>query len=257
MLTQKTFMQISFIFLLLFIWEFIAKLEIYPKALFPGLEVVFIKLIDMIMTGELISQAVYSVSIVLWTMFLSLAIGLVGVVLSASARYIRVNIELLNATLGPIPGVAILPFIILWFGISQMSMNIIMIHAMVWPIWLTLMLSMDKLDLKYDKVIRSFKIKRKVKWFDVYLQGMIPDIINALEVAWGRGWRTLLSIEMIFGIVGDQGGLGWLVYERRMYMDTAGMICGLLVIAFCGILFESLLFKSRKMEAYIETHYQN
>lgn len=257
MCTQKKFMQISFVLLLLMIWEIVARLEIYPKAMFPSLEVVFVKLMSMISTGELITQAIYSISIVIVTMCLSLVIGLMAVAASTSSRYIRVNIELLNATLGPIPGVAVLPFIILWFGISQTSMNLIMIHAMVWPIWLTLMLSKDKLDQKYSKLMRAFKVKSNYKWMHVYLQGMVPDIITALEIAWGRGWRTLLSVEMIFGIVGDQSGLGWLVYERRMYMDTAGMLSGLLVIALCGIIFESLLFKSKRLEAYIESHYQN
>jgi NitT/TauT family transport system permease protein len=52
---------------------------------------------------------------------------------------------------------------------------------------------------------------------------------------------------MIFGIVGAQTGLGWMIYERRMYMDTEGLYAGLIMIAFCGVLFESLIFKKRNL----------
>lgn len=254
---HKAVMQSSFIMVLLIIWEGFARLKIFPEALFPSIEIVFKKTAWMIMTGKLISQTYYSVSIVILTMLMSLVFAFVLVVLGATSRYVRVNTELLNTILGPIPGVAILPFIILWLGISQAAMYVIMIHAMVWPIWITLVLSKDKIDQKYALLIRAFRVNKREKWLHVYLHGMIPEILSALEIAWGRGWRTLLSIEMIFGIVGNRGGLGWLVYERRMYMDTAGMISGLFAIAFCGILFESILFKSKRVEAFIETHYQS
>lgn len=58
---------------------------------------------------------------------------------------------------------------------------------------------------------------------------------------------------MIFGIVGSHSGLGWLIYERRMYMDTAGMLAGLIAIAVCGVLFESVLFKAKRWEVFIGT----
>ena len=74
--------------------------------------------------------------------------------------------------------------------------------------------------------------------------------MTGLQISWSRGWRALISVEMIFGMVGNQTGLGWLIYERRMYMDTAGLIAGLIAIAICGILFETLFLKVKKTEAF-------
>jgi len=84
------------------------------------------------------------------------------------------------------------------------------------------------------------------RFWHLYCLGAAEDLRSALGVAWSRGWRALISVEMIFGITGSQSGLGWLLYERRMYMDTAGLYAGLAAVALCGILFETWIFRPEK-----------
>jgi NitT/TauT family transport system permease protein len=47
---------------------------------------------------------------------------------------------------------------------------------------------------------------------------------------------------MIFGAAGGEGGLGWFIFKRRVFMDTPGIFAGLIVIIFIGILVEDLVF---------------
>ena len=74
------------------------------------------------------------------------------------------------------------------------------------------------------------------------LPASIPQIISGLKIAWARAWRALISAEMLFGITSGKGGLGWYIYDRRIFMDTPGMYAGLMVLVLIGLIFESLIF---------------
>ena len=245
----------SFLILLMCIWQMIANVRIYPKALFPGVDDIAIRFISLIRHDHLLSKAFFSMSFVIITMMISLILSLFLVGGCAKYRYVRINTEMMNTILSPIPGVALVPVVILWLGLTKQAMLFIMIHAMIWPLVTHNMLAVDRINQRYGRMMQTFKIPWFRRMKDIYLHGILPDLIVGLEIAWSRGWRALLSIEMIFGIIDKFSGLGWLIYERRMYMDTAGMFAGLITIAICGILIESVIFKSSKLEAYIENHY--
>ena len=55
-------------------------------------------------------------------------------------------------------------------------------------------------------------------------------------------WRALISAEMIFGAVAARGGLGWFLHTRRVFMDTAGLFAGILVVMIVGSAVENGLF---------------
>ena len=249
---KQLLIKLSFIFLLAFTWEVIAYSGHFPEALFPKLETIVVRFIDLVINDALIMKALYSIGIVLVAMCISLCVAAALVVLGSRFEYIRINSDLLSAIASPIPGIAILPIVVLWLGISREAMLVIMIHAMLWPLWTNMILAVDRIRVRYRRMMLAFKIPWFRRMTQVYFKGILPDLVAGLEIAWSRGWRALLSIEMIFGIVGRQSGLGWLIYERRMYMDTAGMFAGLIAIAICGILFESILFKTKKLEVFGE-----
>jgi NitT/TauT family transport system permease protein len=130
-------------------------------------------------------------------------------------------------------------------------MVLIMVHATLWPLWSQLDLSVERLSTRYGRFMEAFRLDRKTRFWHIYVQGSAEDLKSSLGISWSRGWRALISVEMVFGMVGSRTGLGWLIFERRMYMDTPGLLAGLVTIAICGILFESLLFKGGKSdEAY-------
>lgn len=247
-LNSKTWDQLIFLFIIFGMWQLIAKMKIYPEALFPSAFNVLNRLSVMIIKENLFSKILYSLSTVLIALIFSIALALLMVGLSKKYSFLRNGISLLNGIASPLPGIAILPIVILWMGISNRAMLFIMIHAMVWPLLTTLMLSVDRISIQYYRMIKVFRIDNKQVLINIYLRGMLADLLSGIEIAWSRGWRALISVEMIFGIVGSNSGLGWLIYERRMYMDTSGMVAGLIAIALCGIGFERLIRFAQQCE---------
>jgi NitT/TauT family transport system permease protein len=225
--------------------------------MFPSLGHVFGRFFELLFYEDLALKALYSIGVVIVAMSISAVLALLLSFMGLKSYYIRYSTELMNTIASPIPGIAILPIVMLWLGVSREAMMLIMIHAMIWPLWMNTALALERIIKRYERMIKAFRIPLKTRVRHIYMEGILPDLIVGLEIAWSRGWRALLSIEMIFGIVGSHSGLGWLIYERRMYMDTAGMFAGLIAIALCGITFESIVFKSKKMEAFVETAHRN
>jgi len=245
---KKVMHKLSFLIILLFAWEVTAYSGTYPEALFPSLEAILVKFYMMVINDNLFGKALYSISIVIASITISLILSVLMIVIGNFSEYFKDNAEVMNSIASPLPGIAILPLVILWFGISRTSMVFIIVHATLWPLWSQLSLSVDRINRRFSRFIHAFKISQRKSFYHVYYLGTKPDLITGLQISWSRGWRALISIEMIFGMVGNQTGLGWLIYERRMYMDTAGLIAGLIAIAICGIFFESLFFRSKTME---------
>lgn len=248
---QSLSVRVAFIILILVAWEVTARSGRFPDALFPGLLEISGSFLDLLINGELLLKTAYSIGIVFFSMALSLVLAAAMASISRASGYAREFILLLMSILSPLPGIAVLPIVILWLGVTRTAMVLIMVHATLWPLWSQLDLSVERLSLRYGRFMESFRLDRWTRFWHIYVQGSAEDLKSSLGISWSRGWRALISVEMVFGMVGSRTGLGWLIFERRMYMDTPGLIAGLVTIAICGILFESLLFGGGKVnEAY-------
>jgi len=238
----------KFVIMALFLitWEAAAKFGPFSEMLFPGLATIGRRFWGLLLEEALLFKTLYSIAVVWLAMLLSLAAVVVLLTLSRASLFVKTAVDLIRAFAAPVPGVAILPLVILWFGLSRTSMLLIMIHATLWPLWTQLSLAVDRLSQRFSRFERAYRLSHWKRFWHLYCLGAAEDLKSALGVAWSRGWRALISVEMIFGITGSQSGLGWLLYERRMYMDTAGLYAGLAAIALCGILFETWIFRPEK-----------
>lgn len=239
---KKMIYRVLSVALLFGIWIFLTDFYGVSPLLLPPLWDIFQKLFSELGTGTLLVETLYS----LWTIFQAMvfSIFVAGLMLLFSKwhEFFEVLFQLVGQIAHPLPGIAILPLVILWFGIGKMALFFVIFHAMVWPLWLGLDLALKTLDIKYGQVMKAFRISWWKKLSKIYVPGLLPALANGMKVAWSRGWRALISVEMVFGVIGPYTGLGWYLFERRMYMDTAGVYGGIFVIAFCGIVFENLIF---------------
>lgn len=249
---KRLSIQIIFVLFVLSLWQITVNLQVYPEAIFPSIGQILEAFLRLLREDELLIKAGNSLLLIVASVGISFISAFSIVFLSKRYAIMEAITGLVASVASPLPGIAILPIVILWIGLNQTAMYFVMIHAMIWPIYTILYASVLKLDQRYSRLMTTFRMRLPTRLIHVYLHGALPDIIGALEVAWGRGWRALISVEMIFGIAGRSSGLGWLIYERRMYMDTAGMLAGLAVVAVCGALLEGSLRKLKHLGVYHE-----
>ncbi len=223
-------------------WELIARFSRVSPLAFPSLEAIGGSLLQAIMTGEIINQMLFSLGLIL----LGIAIGLVLAVLLASLSVVSPLVESFVDTcvsiFHPLPGIALLPLIILWIGTGSKAILFVIVHSVLWPMILNMIAGFKAIPLIYKKVARNYEFNLIEIIFKIYIPAALPYLLAGLKIGWARAWRATISAEMIFGATGGIGGIGWYIFNKRVFMDTPGIFAGLVMIIIVGILVEDYIF---------------
>ena len=145
---------------------------------------------------------------------------------------------LLTAILNPLPGVAVLPLALLWFGLSTKAIVFAIANATIWPIAINLTTGFKTVNPTIVAAGRNIGLKGIRLVTDVLAPAALPSAISGLKTAWAFGWRTVVAAELVFGVVGGEGGLGSYINNAKLYLFTPQMFAALLSIAVLGIAFE-------------------
>ncbi|MHB1393195.1 MAG: ABC transporter permease [Clostridia bacterium] len=229
------------------VWQGIALSGRFSPLIFPSLGMILESLYYSLLNGELVRETVYSIIIIVEGLILGVILAAVMSIAAIFSKWLRSFVEILTALAHPLPGIALLPIIILWLGTGRSSIVFIIVHSVVWPLLLNITAGFKATPKIYSETAQNFGVKGFALFKDVYIPASLPFIISGLKIAWARAWRALISAEMIFGAVGGKGGLGWYIFKQRVFMDTAGMFSALVIIILIGILIEEIVF--RKVEA--------
>ncbi len=234
--------RIVFIFLLTVLWEAAAMSGIFPPLLFPSLERIWKAFVQGIVSGELISDAGFSLYLILT----GLVMAVVLAVLLSGAAIISGSfnnfLDTAVAVMNPLPGIALLPLAILWFGTGQKSIVFVIIHATLWPMVLNMLTGFKTTPAIYREVGQNIGLSGPRLVLSIMVPAAFPYLLSGLKIGWSRAWRALIAAEMVFGTAGVNGGLGWYIYKQRYLMDISGVFAALTVIVLIGILVEDFLF---------------
>src|SRR5256712_9623133 len=77
----------------------------------------------------------------------------------------------------------------------------------------------------------------------ILLPAAFPYILSGIKIGWAFAWRTIIAAEMVFGVAGSQGGLGWFIYQNRLEMNTDLVLAGLLTVILIGPLLQHPFFR--------------
>lgn len=146
----------------------------------------------------------------------------------------------LTAIINPLPGVAVLPLAMLWFGLNTNAILFTIANATVWPMALAITTGFRTANPTILAVGRNIGLSRLRIVTDVLLPGALPHAITGLKTAWAFGWRTVIAAELVFGVAGAHGGLGSYINNAKLYLLIPRVFAGLVTIALLGVLFEAL-----------------
>jgi NitT/TauT family transport system permease protein len=167
----------------------------------------------------------------------------VAAVLTAFATLSKVGEDLLillTSLLNPLPGVAVLPLAMLLFGINETALRFVIANATIWPIAIAVTTGFKTANATLVAVGRNVGLSRIRVITDVLAPAALPSVISGIKTAWAFGWRTIIAAELIFGVAGEESGLGNYIDNARQYFLTPQLFAGLVTIAILGVVFETL-----------------
>jgi NitT/TauT family transport system permease protein len=177
-----------------------------------------------------------------------------GLALGTIIAFILLGISLVNKFLysivdniliimNPIPGLAVFPLVILWFGLGTNAMVVILIHSVLWGLLLNLMAGISSMPKIYTEIGLNMELNKYRMFKDIYLPASMPFLIPGFKAALARAWRSAIAVELLAGIMANNAGLGWLMNHQRSILDIPGLFSTIIMIIFVGIFFEEVVFK--------------
>ncbi|KNZ43386.1 ABC transporter permease [Acetobacterium bakii] len=238
----KPYSKYVWIGIMLIAWEAIAKLTPVSPLAFPSLEAVVAALINSILTGDILLQMLFSLGLIFVGLVIGVLLSFVMSALSVVSPVFESFVDTCVSIFHPLPGIALLPLIILWIGTGSKAILFIIVHSVLWPMILNMTAGFKSIPVVYKKIGQNYEFSNAKIIFKIYIPASMPYLIAGLKIGWARAWRASISAEMIFGASGGIGGIGWYIFNKRVFMDTAGIFAGLLVIIVVGMLVEDFIF---------------
>lgn len=144
----------------------------------------------------------------------------------------------------PIPPLAYLPLMIIWFGIGETSKVMLIFLSVLAPVALGARSGVKSAAIEQIHAAYSFGATRWQVMRHVILPSALPEILTAMRIGIGFGWTTLVAAEM----VAATEGLGYMVLSASQFLQTSTVIMGIVVIAAIAYAFDLLMrFIERKV----------
>lgn len=240
-ITNRTVQRVFWVSLFLIAWELIARSGKYDPLIFPSLEEIFKTLTVSVLEGDLVRQVLYTLKLIAEGFAIALVIALFLALLAFVSKIGEGFVDTLLAIAHPLPGLALLPLVILWLGTGAPSIIFIIVHSVVWPLLLNLMIGFKSIPKIYKQIGYNYELSPVQIVAHIMIPAAFPYFLAGVKTGWARAWRAIIGAEMVFGAAGGTGGIGWFIFTKRVFMDTAGMFAGIFVIILIGILVEELI----------------
>ena len=240
-------------FIILLLWKITNYLGIWSDYILPSPEKVYSTFLNMISDGSIFINVYASMKRVLIGFAISTAIGVpLGIffgIYSGVYEYFKSLINFLRNT----PPLALIPMLILWFGIGEESKIIIIVLASFFPIFTSTLKGIKNCDSKLIEVGRVFEFSKLQIIFNIIIPNAILDIAVGLKLALGYSFRAIIGAEL----VAASSGLGYLISDGKEMSRTDVVIVGIIVIGLLGIITDYIfsiivkkVSKGKMVEAY-------
>jgi sulfonate transport system permease protein len=219
------------------LWQAAASLGFTSPQTMPAPSMIITSFWTLIVTGQLWPNLVIS----LVRVIVGLGAGVaVGTVLALIAGLARLGEDLIDPSVQmarTLPHLALIPLMILWFGIGETPKIVIIALGASFPIYLNLYAAIRGADPKLLEAGRVLGLTRRETLLHVVLPAALPGFLVGLRQALGIAWISLVVAEQI----NASAGIGYLVMNARDFLQTDVIFDGLLVYALLGLATDRLV----------------
>lgn len=237
--SRQITLSLATLVVILAVWWTVTALQLIGPLFLPPPEQVLQKLIAIagpqgFMDATLWQHLAASLTRVVLALLASVIIGIpVGIAMALSPT-VRGILDPIIELYRPVPPLAWLPLMVIWFGIGETSKILLIYLAIFAPVAMSAMAGVKSAQQVRLRAARSLGASRmQVLWF-VILPGALPEILTGLRIGLGVGWSTLVAAELIAAT----RGLGFMVQSAGEFLATDVVLAGIAVIAVIAFLLE-------------------
>jgi sulfonate transport system permease protein len=216
---------------ILAVWQAGSALGWIPAQPMPPPSTIAVAAWQLAVTGQLANNILVS----LGRVAIGLSIGVaIGSVLALVAGLSRLGEDAVDATvqmLRTLPHLALIPLMIMWFGIGETPKITLIALGSMFPIYLNLFAGIRGADRKLREAASTLGLGPFETILNVVLPAALPGFLTGLRQAFGIAWITLVVAEQI----NASAGIGYLVMNARDFLRTDIIFVGLTIYALLGL----------------------
>lgn len=217
-------------FLILGLWQILSMSGMIPETILPSPIAVLQSGVKLTQSGELINHISISLGRALTGFIIG---GLLGFFLGLFNGLFK-PLDLLFDTsiqmLRNIPHLALIPLVILWFGIDEVSKVFLVALGVLFPIYINTYHGIKTVDKGLIEMGRAYGLKGSSLFFQVILPGALSSILVGVRYGLGVMWTTLIVAETIAA----NSGIGYMAMNAREFMQMDVIVLSILIYSLLG-----------------------
>ncbi|AET90817.1 ABC transporter permease [Burkholderia sp. KK1] len=228
--------------LILLVWEGAARAGLIAPQVLPAPSKVIGTAFDMAKDGELfihlgVSLLRASAGFVIGGA-LGLALGILVGFSPLAQAFLDRSIQMVRA----IPFLAMLPLVIVWFGVGEVAKIFLVSLAVLFPVYINTMLGIRLIDPKLMELAKVVGLDRTAIVRRIVLPGAMPSILTGVRYALAHAWLALVIAETL----ATTRGIGFLAMDAREFLNTNVILLTIIIYALIGVAADALV---RRLEA--------
>jgi len=216
--------------LLLVVWELLAERGLVSVRVLPAPSNVLRAGVRLLESGELLTHLGVSFQRAAIGFVLGGSAGLVLGVLNGLSRVSEVLFDSPLQMLRNVPHLALLPIVILWFGIGEESKVFLVALGAVFPIYVNTFHGIRAIDPGLLELAKVYQLERWKVFSDIVLPAALPSVLLGVRYALGITWLTLIVAET----VAARSGIGFMAMNAREFLETDVVVLSILLYALFG-----------------------
>jgi NitT/TauT family transport system permease protein len=214
------------------LWYAVAFFEVVPQRFLPTPDKVVAALYKMLTEQQFLDDIGISVARVWVAFFMSAVLAIPIGIWMSSYRIVGTLTEPIIDFIRYLPVPALVPLLIIWFGIGESSKI-----AVLWMgtfFQLVLLIADDAKRVPREFIETGFTLgakPRQITW-DIVFRSMLPKIIDNLRITLGWCWTYIIIAE----IVAANAGIGHAIWSARRFVKTPEVMAGILTVGIIGLL---------------------
>lgn len=216
--------------LLLGLWEVLVRLRVLDARFFPAPSAIVGTFTAVLASGELLQHMGASLQRVLLGFAVGAGLALVLGLVMGLSRWARAALNPIIAATYPLPKSAILPLVMLIFGLGDASKVALVAIGVFYLVLINTMAGVLGIPSIFFDVGRNLGASRLQMFRTIALPGALPFIFAGLRLGLGLGFILIVIAE----IVGARSGIGYMIWQAWTVFQVERMYVGLVVIAALG-----------------------
>jgi len=221
---------------LVVLWEAASRLGALPATVLPAPSDVIAAAWRLTLSGELPRNIGVSTLRALSGFAvgggIGLALGLANGLSSLSERLTDTTLQMVRN----VPHLALIPLVILWFGIDEEAKLFLVALGVFFPIYINTLLGIRSVDPQLVEMGRAYGMDRWTLFQRVILPAALPSLFVGLRYALGIMWLTLIVAETISA----SSGLGYMAMQAREFLQVDVVVLSIVLYALLGKLADSI-----------------